>query len=81
MSFKAGTYKGINITYGSDGVQGAFLIRALKDMDTSEYIEGPCNCSTLLLGIYGHKEFKTLDLKSWPHDDGDPFDTKSLFYL
>jgi hypothetical protein len=43
MSFKAGTYKGMDLTFGGEKVFGGILIRALYNIKTKQYIDGPCN--------------------------------------
>jgi hypothetical protein len=43
MSFKAGTYKGMDITFGGEGQLGGMLIRAIRDVKSGTYIDGPCN--------------------------------------
>jgi hypothetical protein len=44
MSFKGGSYKGMDLTFGKKGVvHGGILIRSIMDMQSKEYIEGPCN--------------------------------------
>ena len=78
-SFKAGTYKGMDLSFGSkeNGVFGGILIRAIMNLKTKEYIEGPCNTVTTLLKCFGVSEFKDMNLKTWPHHDGDAFDSSS----
>ena len=86
--FQAGTYKGINLTFGGESkhpqVFGGILIRALMNLETNEYIEGPSNSAKELLKVYGKTEFKQLNIESHketPFHDGDAFSDQSLFYL
>lgn len=88
MSFKAGTYKGMDISFGKmTGTgkierYGGILLRAMLNLKTGEYIEGPCNLLTTLLAARGVKECKDLASKSWPEHDGDIFDPNNgLAYL
>lgn len=89
-SFKSGTYKGLNISFGLkaptehyDGthIWATMLIRALINIKTGAYIEGPCNCVHELIKLEGCKEIKELKFKSWPDNDGDPFDKDNIWYL
>ena len=73
MSFKAGTYKGMDLTFGGEEHFGGILIRAIMTAG-GEYIDGPCNSVSALLKDRGVNEFKELNLKSWPAHDGDAFD-------
>ena len=44
MSFKGGSYKGMDLTFGDNkNSYGGILIRSILDLKTNEYIEGPCN--------------------------------------
>lgn len=81
MSFKCGTYKGMDITFGNKNIYGGILIRSIMDLNDGKYIEGPCNSVSKLLEIRGVKEFKELKLSSWPDHDGNVFDEKSHWYL
>lgn len=76
-SFKVGTYKGMDLTFGGEKHYGGMLIRAIMNLTTKEYIEGPCNSVSVLLNNAGVKEFKDLKLPSWPDNDGSAFDAKS----
>jgi hypothetical protein len=81
MSFKCGTYKGMDITFGNQDIYGGILIRSIMDLNDSKYIEGPCNSVSKLLEIRGVKEFKELSLPTWPDHDGSVFDDQSPWYL
>lgn len=82
MSFKAGTYKGMDLTFGDNSnSHGGILIRAIMNISTKKYIEGPCNTVTEILKSQGAKECKELELLSWPKHDGDAFDTTHFIHL
>ena len=83
MSFKAGTYKCMDLTFGrGNGIYGGILIRAMMNLNSKEYIEGPCNLLKTLLQARGVEECKDLKLKSWPNHDGDALDKDNgLAYL
>ncbi|SNW62026.1 Putative methylpurine-DNA glycosylase [Orpheovirus IHUMI-LCC2] len=40
--YRGGTYKGLDITFGSDGNPGGILLRAMQSIENGEIIEGPC---------------------------------------
>jgi hypothetical protein len=50
------------VTFGGEDkhpqVFGGILIRAIMNINTNEYIEGPSNTARELLRIYGKTEFK-----------------------
>ena len=74
LSFKFGTLKGMDLSFGSEKFFGGILIRSIKNIKTGEYIEGPCLTVNKLLENKGCKECKELNLKTWPDHDGDAFD-------
>jgi hypothetical protein len=41
-SYKEGTFKGMDITFGPSDQYGGLLVRAIKDLGTNKIIEGPC---------------------------------------
>ena len=53
-TYKSGTFKGMDLTYGNADEEAYFgiLIRAIEDMDTKEIIEGPCNVVNRILLEY-----------------------------
>lgn len=57
-SYKGGTFKGLDITFG-DGVFGGILIRAMMT-DTGQVIEGPCNCVNAILRVCGCENIPAL---------------------
>jgi hypothetical protein len=54
-TYKAGTFKGMDITLGDTDTKTYFgiLIRAIQDIDTDTIIEGPCNVVNRILAEYG----------------------------
>lgn len=56
-TYKGGTFKGLDITFGIEETKpeyGGILIRSIQNLDTSEYIVGPCNCVDALLTTAGY---------------------------
>ena len=75
MSFKGGTYKGMDLSFGGEGNHGGILIRAVQSLTNPvTYIEGPCNTLSMILKANGVEDCRDMKLKSWPHHDGDAFD-------
>ena len=88
MSFKAGSYKGMDLSFGSmasnsemGNISGGILIRSILNTHTNQYIEGPCLTLSEILNIQGVKECKELSLSTWPNHDGDAFSSSSQWYL
>ena len=51
-TYKSGTYKGMDLTFGNDkDVYYGVLVRSLLDVDTNEFIEGPCRCVNKILEL------------------------------
>jgi len=48
-TFKSGTWKGLDIVLGNDNKYFGILIRSLMDLDTNEFIEGPCKSVNKIL--------------------------------
>lgn len=60
-NYKAGTYKGLDITFGNDlDSYGGILIRSLQSLETDEVIEGPCKCVNLILKLCNVTNIKEL---------------------
>ncbi len=57
-SYRGGTFKGLDITFGK-GAYGGVLIRSMV-ADDGTVIEGPCNCVNRLLAATGHQTVKSL---------------------
>ena len=53
-TYKAGTFKGMDLTFGDADENAYFgiLIRAVEDMATGNIIEGPCKCVDKILSLY-----------------------------
>ena len=84
MSFKSGTYKGLDLTFVNieSKIYGGILIRGIMDLGSKQYVDGPCLSVNKLLGILGATDCKELKLSTWPKHDGDAFDpTNETFYL
>jgi hypothetical protein len=54
-SYKSGTYKGMDLTFGDkkNNLYCGILIRSMMDIDTNDFIEGPCKCVNKILEIFG----------------------------
>lgn len=48
-TFKSGTWKGLDIVLGNDNKYFGILIRSIMDLDTNEFIEGPCKSVNKIL--------------------------------
>lgn len=53
-TYKAGNYKGLDLSFGDAETNSFFgiLIRAIQDIKTSTITEGPCNCVNKILAAY-----------------------------
>lgn len=76
--FKSGTYKGLDLTFGTPTSYGGILIRAIQNATTQEYIIGPCNVVNHILKQLKLEQVQDLvsDMKSQ-----DAFSEKNPFYL
>lgn len=81
-NYRAGTFKGLDITRGNGSRYFGILIRSIENIDTKEFIQGPCNVVHELMkksNIEGDLRsisvsklvdmMKTLDI----YDDRNPF--------
>jgi len=61
-TYKAGTFKGLDIVFGNDDADTYFgiLIRSILNTDTDVLIEGPCNVVNHILNMYEYNSI--LDL-------------------
>ncbi len=63
-SYKAGTYKGLDITFGykntKQHVYGGILIRTIQDIKSKKLIEGPCNVVDYILKVCKCKTIQDL---------------------
>lgn len=71
-SYRGGTYKGLDITFGGNGF-GGIIIRAISDDNT--YIDGPCKVVDYIL-----KECQVEDVKTLDSNLDNVFD-KNLIYI
>jgi hypothetical protein len=62
-SYRSGTFKGIDITFGSYAkeVFGGILIRTIENLETGEVFEGPCVCVDRFMMVMMELETKTID--------------------
>ena len=68
-SFKCGSYKCMDLTFGNSEcdksiVFGGILIRAIMNVKSGKYIEGPCNSISEIISLLGANEFKELKIDS-----------------
>lgn len=60
-SYKGGTYKGLDITFGTIGkAYGGILIRSIENLENGEVIEGPCRVVDKILSCVNRKSIVTL---------------------
>lgn len=52
-SYKSGTYKGMDITLGNNTTYFGILIRSICNIQTNEFIEGPCRTVNKILELFG----------------------------
>lgn len=50
-SYKGGTYKGLDITFGGKGAYGGILIRSIQDLSQGAIVEGPCKVVDHILEV------------------------------
>jgi len=83
---REGTYKGLDITFGSDDIYASMLIRSIQTPD-GDIIQGPCRCVNHILHTYFDLDSVTeflnqnpdIELKSFLTDDGSfPADKLTL---
>jgi 3-methyladenine DNA glycosylase Mpg len=73
-TYKSGTYKGLDLTFGNDDVFCGILIRSIYDVENDEMIEGPCRSVNRILEEYGLEKVmdftsgKLLDITNNEHD-------------
>lgn len=78
-TYKAGTYKCLDITMGEKNIYFGILIRSIMNIETKEFIEGPCRSLTEILKQFGCKEVKEFcDEKDLPLKI---YDKKNNLYL
>ena len=72
-TFKSGTFKGLDLTYGNQNQWLGILIRGL--MKDDKVIDGPCLCVNDLLSNYGAVDIKTYVQQSTEADPVQSFVT------
>jgi hypothetical protein len=77
-AYKSGTYKGLDLTFGTTTSFGGILIRAIENATTHEYVIGPCNVVNHILKQLNLEEVQ--DLVSNMKSD-EAFSDKNPFYL
>ena len=70
-SYRGGTFKGLDLTFGSERAPGGVLLRALIDED-DQIISGPNNCVEHLLVATGTTGVADLDRRAGALDAWDP---------
>ena len=50
-SYKGGTFKGMDLTFGNENMFFGILIRSMYDIDNKTMICGPCNCVNMILSL------------------------------
>lgn len=58
--YRGGTYKGMDITFGSPGSCLGVLIRTIQNVSTGQIISGPCNVVNHILEILGYESINDL---------------------
>ena len=51
-TYKAGTWKGLDLCFGSENSHFGVLLRSLIDLQTDEIVEGPCLCVNKILSHF-----------------------------
>ena len=67
-NYKAGTYKGLDITFGKEDVPmyGGILLRTIQDASDFNFYEGSCSLVTQIFKFFEAKEVKDF-ISSNPH--------------
>ncbi len=52
-SYKGGTFKGVDLTFGNSDCYCGILLRSMQNIETGEVIEGPCNFVNRMLLEFG----------------------------
>lgn len=79
-AYKSGTYKCLDITLSPDNdAYFGILIRSICDMETGEFIEGPCKSVNMMLSQFGFQTVSEfVDGKTVPLDI---YDTTNQFHI
>lgn len=77
--YKSGTYKGLDMTFGNDvDKYGGILIRSIMNINTNEFITGPCNCVNHMLKKFNLTESGEMVNRL---EDLDIFNTNNTLHL
>ncbi|MEM9539767.1 MAG: hypothetical protein AAGA60_09675 [Cyanobacteria bacterium P01_E01_bin.42] len=60
QSYRGGTFKGVDLTFGDDRAYGGILLRSLEKSDGS-IVNGSCNCVNYILQCTGYETVAELD--------------------
>lgn len=58
--YRGGTYKGLDIAVGREGLPAGLLIRGLERLADGALIDGPCNCADHILALTGQPTISAL---------------------
>lgn len=61
-TYRGGTYKGLDITFGSDNIYAGILIRSMYNIKKDLVVEGPCKCVDAILTSTGYDSIQNLVL-------------------
>lgn len=61
-TYKSGTFKGMDIVFGSEKIYGTVLVRSVFDINNKKFIEGPCNTVEHMLKLCDVKSIQELTL-------------------
>ena len=81
-TYKSGTWKGLDICFGSESSYFGVLIRSLVNTTTNQFIEGPCLSVNTILNHFSCKDVKELASKVFGEKlDFDIFDDRKPVHL
>lgn len=81
QSYKSGTFKGLDITFGNDDTYFGVLIRSMLEIDTDNFIEGPCKCVNRILELYGVDNVKNFMINNNFTEQLGIYDVDNGIYL
>ena len=65
-TFKAGTFKGLDIILGNHDTYFGILVRSIKNIESDEFTEGSCNVANKILNCFSVSNVKELFQKHYP---------------
>lgn len=80
-SYKSGTFKGLDITFGSEDKYFGVLIRSMLEIDNDNFIEGPCRCVNRILELFGVADVKTFMINNKFTEQLGLYDEHNGLYL